>query len=123
MNLIGFRQVRNGPGDFQDFVIGAGGELELVEGAGQESGGLLRQWAGRGEILVTQCGVAAQAESDEPLALATPRTHDPGLDRRGGFRPTRRRQGVDGEGRNVDVEVDPVQQRPGDLRQVGGHLR
>ena len=116
-NFFRVSQIRNRTADFEDFRIGAGGEIQFLHGGFQEGDHLRGHLAVRLELLGPQLGVrlvlaALATERDGPM--------DPGANLGGGFAFRGAGEGLEGNGRDINVEIDPVEQRAGDFRQVGG---
>lgn len=116
--LIGSRQIGDGAGDFQELVVGAGGDVELLHGLMEQRVRLGGHGAGRADLAVAQLRVGQQAGGFEAPALPTTGGQDPSFDRCGRVPlPDLRERGKRNR-RHFDVQVDAIQQRAGDLTQV-----
>jgi hypothetical protein len=111
-------QISDGSRDLEHPVIGAGREiqvgqcvLEEQEGWGIELDKLLK-FAG------AQSGVAGNGFSEQPMSLAFPGRFDPLSDLLAGFPRARSVEVGESDGRNLDVQVDPVEQGAGNATQI-----
>ena len=107
-------QVGNGPGNLKDAGEGAGGEAESVGDQLQHSvaGGV--QFAVLPEVASVHLGVAVDLRPLEPVDLDVTGTFHPAGDGRGTFRLAPVGQVAVADRRDLDVDVDPVEERPGD---------
>ena len=115
-------QVGDGPGDLEDPVVGPGGEAQALHGHLQQALGL----GGRGAVLLDESGrhvgVGVDAGFMETPRLDLPGRYDPGPQLDGALARFRGRQVPERHRRHLDLDVDPVQERPGDPGTVGVDL-
>ena len=111
-------QIGDGPSHLEHPVIGAGREiqvrqcvLEKQEGGGIELDKLL-------EFAGTQSGVAGNGSADQPMSLAFAGRFNPLSDLLAGFPRARPVEVGESDGRNLDVQVDPVEQGAGNAAQI-----
>src|SRR6185436_15401878 len=105
--------VGDGPSHLEHTVEGAHREAELLEGAGDERVPLGVETAKGAELARVHAGVGVDRSGGEPLALDLAGPRDPGGDGRGAFA----RRGVEvshAQPGDLDVQVDPVEERAGD---------
>jgi len=103
-------------------VIGPGGEAQALHGGLQQALGL----GGGGAVLLDQpgrhVGVGVDAGFAEPVPLNLPGRDDPRPHLFGAVARFRPRHIPERHRRHLDLDVDPVQQRPGDAGTVGTDL-
>lgn len=80
-DLLGTRHVRNRPADFENLVVGAGGEVQFVHGGLQQIRGGWREDAELLDLAVAHLGVGEQAAGFQARVLTAFRRQDPALDR------------------------------------------
>jgi hypothetical protein len=122
LDAVAAREVGDGAGDFQDAVVGAGGQRELLHR-------LLEHFPERGverdmgaDLRVAHAGVGRELRPGEAGELAFagglyPRTYD-----RRTFARCVVLQLADGKRGGLDVDVDAVEQRAADPRPVFDYL-
>ena len=110
LDVFGAGEVGDGAGDFEDAVVGAGGEVHLLHGLFEVDLGFGIERAVFADLFRAHRGVGVDAfAGGEAEALDVAGFGDAGADGGGGF------SGVffggeltEIDGRNVDVEIDPV---------------
>ena len=113
-------EIGDRPGNLEDPVEGPGAEAELGHGHLQELLGLVRDGAEELDLPGTHLGVGEDLPSPEPASLPIPRPGHPCPDGRRAFG---RRPGDDVpelDLGHLELDVDPVEERPGDLGIVPG---
>ena len=113
-------QVRDGPADLQDAVVGARGEPQPVERLFQQRVPRVAQAAEFVQAVRRDPGVAGDPGAAEALVLERAGRVDPRADRRGALRRFAGIELFEFDGRDLDVQVQPVQQRAGDPGEVAG---
>lgn len=111
-------EIGDRPGHFQDPRPGPGAEAELFHGHFQEPVRLGIQGTELADLPGRHPAVAENAEALEPLLLDLPGGVDAALDLRRGFAAGAGRQLPVFHRGDFDVNVDAVQERPGNLRPV-----
>ena len=114
-------KIRDGAGHPEDPVVTAGGEAQPVKGAFHQLFPGRVQLTEAADLVGAHLGVGDRAPAGVPPQLALPGGVDPLPDGRAGFRRRPVAQILELHGRDVDVHVDAVQQRPGDLGPVRRH--
>jgi len=107
-------EVRDGPGDLQDPGVGAGAQAQPVDGHFDELPRLLVERAGGADLAVGHAGVEQRFVSGEAIFLNIAGPFDPGLDGGGRFACFPGRQFPVADGRNLDMDIDPVEKGAGD---------
>jgi len=116
-------QVSDGARDLQDAVVGAGAQAQAGHGAFEQSLALHGDVAVLADLPGTQLGVAVDLFALVALQLALAGGDDPRSNLLGAFPARVRAQFVVLDRRHVDVDVDPVKQRPGNLGDIALDLR
>ncbi len=101
-----FRRATYGAGELEDFIVGAGGEAQLLERGVQQRLGVGGERAKLREVAMAHLRVGKEPGALQPLTLNRPGLEHPLLDGGGGL-------AVRGLGERV--------QRDGDFRQVAMH--
>lgn len=118
LNRLGSRQIRDGARHPEDAVIGSGGETQFFDGAAEEPTPPIGQAGKLVHVGRMHPGVAVDAARAETVALNLPAVRNPFANH---FRLLTRTFGghlVIGDGGDLDVQVDPVEQRPGEFADV-----
>src|SRR2546430_8628982 len=119
---VGAREVGDGECDLEHTVVAARREAQAAHGGGQEPFGLGRRRAEPSRLARRHLGVRADAGAAEALALALARPQDAGADRRRGLaRPAALEVDRSQRGQ-LDVKVDPIQERSRDPAEVAAAL-
>ena len=121
---FGFGKVCNGERDFEDAMVGPGGEPEASDGLVEQVGGSGVQAAVFFYILGAHLGIAVNLGGTcKPLSLPHSCLVDANAD--GSRRLTGRLtdQFLDRDRRHLDMHVDAVQERPGETAAVALHLQ
>ena len=118
LNFLAAVEVGNGAGDLTDAVIAAGRQAERVKGLPHQLRAGLVQLAEFAQLSRLHIRVAEAGRPGKALALAASRRLDPRLDRAGRLRFLVAAQIVEIERRDLDDNVDAVEQRPGDAREI-----
>ena len=126
--MVGFDPVARGEiGDgarhFEDAVVGAGRERQLLHRVLEHFGEGRVDRAVGADLRVAHARVRGRLGPLESRQLAISRGLHPGADRRRAFARLRVLQLPDRQRRGLDVQVDPVQQGAADLRPVALDLR
>src|SRR5512146_2714032 len=79
-DLLGGFEVGEGAGDAEDAVVGAGGELEVLDGEAEQVLGGLVELAEVLGVAGGHIGIAAGARAEEALGLAAAGLFDAGAD-------------------------------------------
>ena len=118
LDAVAAREVGDGAGDFQDAVVGAGGQRELLHR-------LLEHFPERGverdmgaDLGVAHAGVGGELGPRETCELAFTCGLYPRTDDSGAFPRLVVLQLADGQRRGLDVDVDAVKQRAADACSV-----
>ena len=122
-DAIGSRKVGDGAGDFENAVVGTGGERELLHRLLEEVAEGRVDHAGGADLRVSHAGVGRGARAGEASELAFARGLHAGADDLGGFGGLLGAKFVDGKRGSFDVEIDAVKERPADARAVALDLR
>ncbi len=114
-DLFAGLQVRDGAGHFQDPVVGAGGKAELVHGLFHERLAVVADLAVLPDMARLHVRIGIDTVAFEAFELGCPGAGDAVADR--GRRLTQgvRRNLVELDGRDLDMDVDPVHKRTGDF--------
>src|SRR6266508_1178347 len=114
----GTGEVGDGPRDFEDAVVGPRGEAEPRDGQPQELRARLWQRAPAPRLSSGHPRVDTHIGPGEALVLPRPRGCDAGADGRRGFpRGGRSELGI-GDGGDLEVKIDPIQERAREPREV-----
>jgi hypothetical protein len=92
--------------------MAAGGEAEAADGLGEQSSRLGWHGAEAADLAPAHARVDARARAREARGLGAARGLDQGAHRRRGLASDRRQLGV-GDGGDLEVEVDAVEERAG----------
>jgi hypothetical protein len=114
-------QIRNRPRQFEDAVVGARGKLELVHGGFDQAAGGIVQGAVFAYFGGAHIGIAGEIGAGETLALDLAGGFDAGAHGLGGFTQAGIAQFFIFHARDVDVNVNAVEERTGDALLVFGH--
>jgi len=117
VNRLDFRtamQVCDGARQFEYPVVGAGRKVQLAHSGAHQGVAVLLQAAEFPHFGGAHLGVAADVERGEARGLSLPRPHDALPDDGGGFSQALAAQFLVFHPRDFDVNVNAVQQRPGD---------
>jgi len=113
-DVRGAVEVRVGAGGLQDPGVGAGGEPQLIDSHFDQLAGIVVDRADRPDLAVGQAGVEGGFVAVEAAALDFVCPFDPGLDRRRRLARLPQRQVAVTDRGDLDVDVDPVEERSGD---------
>jgi hypothetical protein len=116
-------KVSDGPGHFQNPRVSPGTQPELVDGQLQEFLAALIDLAELLDMAVGHLGIAVNIHPFESIELILSSRIHPSLDLPRGVSCLTARQISIFDGRDLDVDIDPVHQRAGDLRPVPLNLR
>ncbi len=113
------REIGDCAADLQDPVVGAGTEAELIDGGFERLHRLTAEGAEFFEMPRGHVGIAMHVgDSGEAVALDLPGAHDALTDFGRRFAIAGAGEFTDANGGDVDVQVDAIEQRAADSRQI-----
>ena len=110
-DVVGSVDVGDGAGEAEDFVVGAGGEAKLVHGLAEESFASFIKRTVAADGAGSHAGVGGGGVGAETLSLAGSGTEDLGTHVGGRSAGGLGAELAIGNGGDVDVEVDAVNER------------
>jgi hypothetical protein len=117
-DLLIFFEVGDGPGHFQYPGIGTDAHTQFVDGHFQKPLGVLVDSAMLPDLFVGHARIAERILCLETILLPAPGGIDPALDGSRRFAAVFSFEVPVSDGRNLNVNIDPVQQGPGDFRLI-----
>ena len=114
LNLFCARQIGNGPGNLQDFILRAGGETQFLDGHLEQFFAFITKWAILFDLPVTHLGVG-EDRGGESFLLDEAALSCSGFDLGGSFLNRVRQEFGRFQGRDLQMNINPVQQRPGNF--------
>lgn len=120
---VGGVEVGDGAGDFKDAVVGAGGEEHVAHGEVQDFLGVGVEGASVADLAGSHLAIVADgAVAAETVPLAVAGGLDAGADDGGGLAFCGVGESGDLDGGDLDMEVDAVEERPGEPGHVAPDL-
>ena len=121
---FGLGKVCDGESDLEDTMVGPGGEPEASDGLVEQMRGGSVQAAVFFYILGAHLGIAINLGGTcKPLSLPPSCLVDANADGSGRLTGRLADQLFDGDSRNLNVHIDPVQERPGETTAIALHLK
>ncbi len=113
-------EIGDGARDFEDAVVGAGGEALLLHGALKQAFGVGAKFAVGADLAGGHLGVGEDLFAGllEPGSLAVAGGHDAGANFGGAFGGGSAAQLLILNGGHLDMDIDAVEERAGDLGDV-----
>lgn len=116
-------EIGDGAGNAEDFVVGPGGEAQVVDAVFEQVLAIFGQFAERADLPGRHLRVIPGAAAGESLGLDGPGGDDEAPHVCTAGAPPVGREFLEGDGGDFDVDVDPVEERARNFAHVAFDLR